>query len=86
MPDKPLWDTLQTRILNELKFPKKDGIYTIEPVPAPASTTRDGKYGKQTMYIVKSKEIGLMLVNQYQFLKIVEAFKGDYSSAVTVQF
>lgn len=80
------WNLIQKKILETAKFPAKESLLTIEPKPEPQSITEDGKFGKQTIYIVKSKEIGMIKVSQRQFLKICDAFQGDFSSAVTVQF
>ena len=84
--EKTVWDIVQTSILNTAKFPRKDTILTILPKPEPTSCMEDGKYGKQKVYVVRSVQLGVIKVSQAQFLKICEAFKGDYSSPVDVQF
>ena len=81
-----LWTTTQTKLLETAKYPQKEKMYLIEPKPEPTSITEEGKYGKQTMYIVKSREAGMLKLNQWQFLKVCEMFNGKFDSAVTVQF
>lgn len=85
MPENK-WNIVQTNLLNTAKFVKSGLVLMVEPKPEPVSVEEMGKFGKQKMYIVNTREVGLVKLNQWQFLKVCEAFKGNFDSAVTVQF
>jgi len=78
-----IWQKLETKNRETPKFPTK-GVPTIfYPIPEPVEDEIEGQYGKQHIYIVLS-DVGLMYLNDKQFLKVCSAFKGDFTQSVTV--
>jgi hypothetical protein len=66
------WQHYEKTIKGEVKFAPKDESITIYN-DEPMEQEIDGKYGKQTMYIVNTN-IGLVALNRTQFLKVAANF------------
>jgi hypothetical protein len=86
-PEKTLnqWDKIANKEKAAPKWPPKGKMLIVLPID-PVETMADGKFGKQKAYILETREIGSIYVNPQTLIRIVEMFKGDYSSGITVQF
>ena len=78
------WIKTTKDILTTPKFLKRGTKVMIEP-DAPIEKEVDGKYGTRTMYMVNTREYGLVFVSALQLVAIAKAFNGDYSSAINVE-
>lgn len=78
------WEQYRKDILGTPKFLKRGIKILVEPTE-PKECTVEGRYGERGMYIVETKEHGLVYISPMQLVKIVDAFAGKYESAVTVE-
>jgi len=79
------WEKQAKDVLTTPKFLSRGTKVLIMPKTIPHPMEVEGRFGKRPVYIVESKEHGLIYVSPLQLVKIVEAFNGNYESAVTVE-
>lgn len=80
-----IWEKASTAVLTSPKFLKRGSKVIVLPQTVPKEVEVEGRYGKHKMFIVETRDYGLIYVSKLQLVKIVEAFNGDYSSGVTVE-
>lgn len=79
------WEKRRKEILETPKFLAKGTKVIIFPKTVPHPIEVEGRFGKRPMYVVESKEYGLIYVSPLQLVKIVEAFDGNFESGMTVE-
>lgn len=79
------WEKASKNVLETPKFLKAGTKVLINPETIPHPIEVEGRYGKRPVYVVESKEHGLIYVSPLQLVKIVKAFDGNYDSPVTVE-
>jgi len=78
------WMKYRNDVLGTPKFLRK-GTKVIVETDAPEECEIKGQYGKRKMFIIRTKNYGLIYVSQLQLVAIADAFHEDYSSAITVE-
>lgn len=79
------WEKTAKQILDTPKFLKRGTKVIVLPNTPPREVEVEGRFGKRKVYIVETKCYGFIYVTPLQLTRIVEAFDGDYSNAVTVE-
>jgi len=79
------WEKQAKDVLTTPKFLSRGTKVLIMPKTIPHPMEVEGRFGKRPVYIVESKEHGLIYVSPLQLVKIVETFDGNYESPVTVE-
>jgi len=78
------WIKASKGVMDTPKFLKRGTKVMVTP-DAPIEQEVDGKYGKRKMFIINTKEYGLVFVSQLQLVAIAQTFDGNFESAITVE-
>ena len=82
MVEKNTWTVVSESIRKNPKW-LKQGTTIIVEAEAPVRTTVKGKFGDRDAYIIKTTDFGYVYVTPLQVVAINNAFKADFSSAIT---
>lgn len=78
------WNKRANKERETPKFLQKGTKVLVLPTE-PTEALVEGKFGKQRMYIIQTKEYGAVYVSAKQFIHIDQVFDSNYNSAVTVE-
>jgi hypothetical protein len=79
-----LWKERVEKERKTPKFVKAGTMVLVDPKTIPQEIQVEGKFGKRKMFIVDTKDVGLVYVTPLQMMHINDVFNENYSEPVTV--
>lgn len=79
------WKATSEQVMQTAKWLKKGTLVTVDASFAPLLSTIDGQYGKRQVYMINTREYGLIYVSPLQLVRIADQLEESHFKNVTVE-